>query len=184
MTEKNLEIRNKFINKLFIKIEDLNNDFILLTNVDNKIFKNTINQKGGFEEIKKLEVAIYDKYGQFQDLIKHINESKQDDSNKILNYDNLFIVLQILQENINILIKKNFVETSKDGKQKKTKQITFNDAKKLLESLNEDTVSIGKSIKREDKDEAQKMHNAISLKSYPPEIYEFIKEKMNKTIIN
>jgi len=55
MSENNLKIRGKFINKLSSKIEDLNNNFILLSKVDKKILKkinnqiseNINNQKGG-----------------------------------------------------------------------------------------------------------------------------------------
>jgi hypothetical protein len=55
MSENNLKIRGKFINKLTSKIEDLNNNFILLSKVDKKILKkinnqiseNINNQKGG-----------------------------------------------------------------------------------------------------------------------------------------
>ena len=39
MSENNLKIRGKFINKLTSKIEDLNNNFILLSKVDKKILK-------------------------------------------------------------------------------------------------------------------------------------------------
>ena len=44
MSEYNLKIRNKFINKLLYKINDLNENFELLQKVDKKIFKN---MKGG-----------------------------------------------------------------------------------------------------------------------------------------
>jgi len=55
MSENSLKIRGKFINKLATKIEDLNDNFILLSKVDKKIFKkinnqmseNMNNQRGG-----------------------------------------------------------------------------------------------------------------------------------------
>ena len=55
MSENSLKIRGKFINKLASKIEDLNDNFILLSKVDKKIFKkinnqmseNINNQRGG-----------------------------------------------------------------------------------------------------------------------------------------
>lgn len=51
MSENNLKIRGKFINKFVAKIESLNNDFELLSKVDkkifSKIFKTNINQVGG-----------------------------------------------------------------------------------------------------------------------------------------
>ena len=46
MLENDLKIRSKFINKLITKIEDLNNNFILLSKVDKKIFKKMNNQIG------------------------------------------------------------------------------------------------------------------------------------------
>ena len=47
MLENSLKIRGKFINKLSTKIEDLNDNFILLSKVDKKIFKKINNQIGG-----------------------------------------------------------------------------------------------------------------------------------------
>ena len=47
MLENDLKIRSKFINKLITKIENLNDNFILLSKVDKKIYENIINQKGG-----------------------------------------------------------------------------------------------------------------------------------------
>jgi hypothetical protein len=44
MLENDLKIRSKFINKLITKIEDLNDNFILLSKVDNKILKKINNQ--------------------------------------------------------------------------------------------------------------------------------------------
>ena len=44
MSENSLKIRGKFINKLATKIEDLNDNFILLSQVDKKIFKKMNNQ--------------------------------------------------------------------------------------------------------------------------------------------
>ena len=44
MSENSLKIRGKFINKLATKIEDLNDNFILLSKVDKKIFKKINNQ--------------------------------------------------------------------------------------------------------------------------------------------
>jgi hypothetical protein len=46
MSENSLKIRGKFINKLATKIEDLNDNFILLSKVDKKIFKKMNNQIG------------------------------------------------------------------------------------------------------------------------------------------
>ena len=46
MSENSLKIRGKFINKLATKIEDLNDNFILLSKVDKKIFKKINNQIG------------------------------------------------------------------------------------------------------------------------------------------
>jgi hypothetical protein len=46
MLENDLRIRSKFISKLITKIEDLNNNFILLSKVDNKILKKMNNQIG------------------------------------------------------------------------------------------------------------------------------------------
>ena len=56
MIEKNLKTCNKFINKLFIKIEDLNNNVTLLSKVDKKIFKNIINQTGGSNLIQSINI--------------------------------------------------------------------------------------------------------------------------------
>jgi hypothetical protein len=56
MIEKNLKTRNKFINKLHIKIEDLNNNVSLLSKLDKKIFKNIINQKGGTNIIQSINI--------------------------------------------------------------------------------------------------------------------------------
>ena len=56
MIEKNLKTRNKFINKLHIKIEDLNNNVILLSKVDKQIFKNIINQIGGTKIIQSINI--------------------------------------------------------------------------------------------------------------------------------
>ena len=47
MLENDLKIRSKFINKLITKIENLNDNFILLSKVDNKILKKINNQIGG-----------------------------------------------------------------------------------------------------------------------------------------
>ena len=57
MIEKNLKICNKFINKLLIKIEDLNNNIILLSKVDKKIFKNIINQIGDSNLIQSINIS-------------------------------------------------------------------------------------------------------------------------------
>jgi hypothetical protein len=46
MLENDLKIRTKFINKLITKIEDLNDNFILLSKVDKKILKKMNNQIG------------------------------------------------------------------------------------------------------------------------------------------
>jgi hypothetical protein len=46
MLENDLRIRSKFISKLITKIEDLNNNFILLSKVDKKILKKMNNQIG------------------------------------------------------------------------------------------------------------------------------------------
>lgn len=46
MLENDLKIRSKFINKLITKIEHLNDNFILLSKVDNKILKKMNNQIG------------------------------------------------------------------------------------------------------------------------------------------
>jgi len=51
MSEYNLKIRNKFINKLVYKINDLNKNLELLQKVDKKIFKN---MKGGTESDDKI----------------------------------------------------------------------------------------------------------------------------------
>lgn len=56
MIEKNLKICNKFINKLVIKIEDLNSNIILLLKINKKIFKNIINQKGGSNLIESINI--------------------------------------------------------------------------------------------------------------------------------
>ena len=46
MLENDFKIRTKFINKLITKIEDLNDNFILLSKVDKKILKKMNNQIG------------------------------------------------------------------------------------------------------------------------------------------
>ena len=46
MLENDLKIRSKFINKLITKIENLNDNFILLSKVDKKILKKINNQIG------------------------------------------------------------------------------------------------------------------------------------------
>lgn len=47
MSENSLKIRRKFLNKLGTKIDDLNENFILLSHVDKKIFKKMADQRGG-----------------------------------------------------------------------------------------------------------------------------------------
>jgi hypothetical protein len=45
MSENSLKIRRKFLNKLGTKIDDLNENFILLSHVDKKIFKKIADQR-------------------------------------------------------------------------------------------------------------------------------------------
>jgi hypothetical protein len=45
MSENSLKIRRKFLNKLGTKIDDLNENFILLSHVDKKIFKKMADQR-------------------------------------------------------------------------------------------------------------------------------------------
>ena len=59
MSEKNLEIHYKLINKLLIKIKNLNNELILLSKVDKKIFENTINQKGGTSIVNNINNSVF-----------------------------------------------------------------------------------------------------------------------------
>jgi hypothetical protein len=47
MSEKNLKIRNKFVDKIINKIEKINDDIKLLSKVDKKLFKNENNLIGG-----------------------------------------------------------------------------------------------------------------------------------------
>ena len=59
MSEYNLKIRNKFINKLLYKINDLNENLELLQKVDKKIFKNikggTLEATNNSDDEKRLE---------------------------------------------------------------------------------------------------------------------------------
>jgi len=101
MIEKNLKTRNKFINKIIIKIKNLNNNISLLLKVDKKILKNIINQYGGgnsnnynnsiidlllqFENLKKMPMVL-------NDLIKNITD----------NYLAIETLSKILSNNFNI----------------------------------------------------------------------------------
>lgn len=130
MIKKNLEIRDKLINKLFIKIENLNNDIILLSKIDKKIFENTINQKGGNNtnlallnlyniknKIKKNNTDI----NIFTKLIKTIAYKRK----QLLNF---FTTLTTILENIKLIEEKNIFTNYKE--------ITTEDIEVLFEYLN------------------------------------------------
>lgn len=130
MIKKNLEIRDKLINKLFIKIENLNNDIILLSKIDKKIFENTINQKGGNNtnlallnlyniknKIKKDNTDI----NIFTKLIKTIAYKRK----QLLNF---FTTLTTILENIKLIEEKNIFTNYKE--------ITTEDIEVLFEYLN------------------------------------------------
>ena len=132
MIEKNLEIRDKFINKLFIKLENLNNDLILLSKVDKKIYENIINQKGGHNlnlgllnlydiknKIKKNESNI----NIFTKLIKSI-------ANKPKNLIIFFTTLTALLKNIKKIEQKH-ISTN-------YKEVTSEDIKVLFEYIDLD----------------------------------------------
>lgn len=89
MSENSLKIRGKFINKLSTKLDDLNDYFILLGQVDKKIFKKINNQIGGVDGAditssaneaklailaKKMELKRQEK--KFQDAIKSLESLK------------------------------------------------------------------------------------------------------------
>jgi hypothetical protein len=62
MSENSLRIRGKFINKLLSKLEDLNDDFELLSKVDKKISKKINKQRGGATlDVKELQLQTLKK---------------------------------------------------------------------------------------------------------------------------
>ena len=190
MIEKNLKIRNKFINKLLIKIEDLNNDFILLTNVDNKIFKNTINQKGGFEEIKKLEVAI-DLFEQKINNLQYPNLKKNKDSKLLVENDIFTEIISSLRTHL----KKMLTNTPQSRQPQQNKTITYqlntDDINKILKAFKEsyifedvrENVEIKELLKIKNiSDNLNKLYK-IFLRQYPTHKSDFLDRlKPNKTL--
>ena len=76
MSENSFKIREKFINKLVDKLEDLNSDLILLAKVDKKIYKKNNSQKGGAKvDTMPLEITAYTKGYELQDQQKKIKEA-------------------------------------------------------------------------------------------------------------
>ena len=96
MIEKNLEIRDKFINKLIIKIKNLNNDIILLSKVDEKICENIINQKGGTTIIDNINqgffhiIDIKERLNKNNILIKAYNDLLKQRYSQFINFFTVF----------------------------------------------------------------------------------------------
>jgi hypothetical protein len=105
MIEKNLEIRDKFINKLIIKIKNLNNDIILLSKVDEKICENIINQKGGTTIIDNINqgffhiIDIKERLNKNNILIKAYNDLLKQRYSQFINF---FTVLSDLINSLKI----------------------------------------------------------------------------------
>ena len=119
MLENSLKIRGKFINKLVDKLEDLNNDLILLGKLDKKIYKKNNSQKGGnTANLVQLQLATYAKEQELKEekdkLVKAIeatgNIGKQIDTmNAILkgitNQIDKFQIITPQLENMNVDLK-------------------------------------------------------------------------------
>jgi hypothetical protein len=128
MLENDLKIRTKFINKLITKIEDLNDNFILLSKVDKKILKKMNNQIGGdignntiLSVLKKShEINIQ------QDKLKQ-NLKKSENINNVINsFDTTFM-------NIKNMIDKIEFENISSFNFDKYNDLSFN-------NLNEDNI--------------------------------------------
>ena len=76
MLENSLKIRGKFINKLVDKLEDLNNDLILLGKLDNKIYKKNNSQKGGnTANLTQLQLTTYAKEQELKEEKKKLEDA-------------------------------------------------------------------------------------------------------------
>ena len=82
MLENSLKIRGKFINKLVDKLEDLNNDLILLGKLDKKIYKKNNSQKGGnTANPVQLQLTTYAKEQELKEEQKKLNTAIESTNN-------------------------------------------------------------------------------------------------------
>jgi hypothetical protein len=115
MTEKNLEIHYKLINKLLIKIKNLNNELILLSKVDKKLFKNIINQKGGTSIVNNINNSVLNIINIQKMLIKYnsyIKAYTELVEKKYLQFNIFFTILTEIIKSINITPNKNVIPIS------------------------------------------------------------------------
>lgn len=78
MSQKNLKIRGKFINKFISKVQVLDDGLELFSKVNKKIFQNNNNQKGGDDiNITELQLATMQKKKTLKDQQEKLEQLKK-----------------------------------------------------------------------------------------------------------